>query len=109
TDTCWFVVTDDGAYGYATSFFEGGRISLYRVGANGALALADATADRGAAGTGASDMALSLASDYLYQLNSFEGTINAYRVGPSGALTLVQTVHAHAPSKLAAPMGLAAR
>ena len=57
----------------------------------------------------ASDMALSLASDYLYQLNSFEGTINAYRVGANGALTLVQTVHAHAPSKTAAPMGLAAR
>jgi hypothetical protein len=109
TDTCWFVVTDNGVYGYATSFFEGGRISSYRVGANGSLALLDGTADRGAAGTGASDMALSLASDYLYQLNSFEGTINAYRVGANGALTLVQTVHAHAPSKTAAPMGLAAR
>jgi 6-phosphogluconolactonase (cycloisomerase 2 family) len=109
TDTCWFVVTDNGMYGYTTSFFEGGRISLYRVGANGSLALLDGTADRGAAGTGASDMALSLASDYLYQLNSFEGTINEYRVGANGALTLVQTVHAHAPSKTAAPMGLAAR
>jgi 6-phosphogluconolactonase (cycloisomerase 2 family) len=109
TDTCWFVATDNGLYGYTTSFFEGGRISLYRVGANGSLALLDGTADRGAAGTGASDMALSLASDYLYQLNSFEGTINAYRVAASGALTLVQTVHAHAPSKTAAPMGLAAR
>jgi 6-phosphogluconolactonase (cycloisomerase 2 family) len=109
TDTCWFVVTDTGMYGYATSFFEAGRISLYRVGANGALALLDGTADRGAAGTGASDMALSLASDYLYQLNSFEGTINEYRVGATGGLTLVQTVHAHAPSKTAAPMGLAAR
>jgi 6-phosphogluconolactonase (cycloisomerase 2 family) len=109
TDTCWFVVTDDGRHGYATSFFEGGRISLYRVGASGSLALLDGTADRGTAGTGASDMALSLASDYLYQLNSFEGTINEYRVGATGALTLVQTVHAHAPSKTAAPMGLAAR
>jgi 6-phosphogluconolactonase (cycloisomerase 2 family) len=109
TDTCWFVVTDNGTYGYATSFFEGGRISLYQVGMNGSLALLDATADRGAAGTGASDMALSLASDYLYQLNSFEGTINQYRVGATGGLTLVQTVHAHAPSGTAAPMGLAAR
>lgn len=109
TDTCWFVVTDNGTHGYATSFFEGGRISLYRVGMNGSLTLIDGTADRGAAGTGASDMALSLASDYLYQLNSFEGTINEYRVGVSGALTLVQTVHAHAPSATAAPMGLAAR
>jgi 6-phosphogluconolactonase (cycloisomerase 2 family) len=109
TDTCWFVVTDNGMYGYTTSFFEGGRISLYRVGTNGALALVDGTADRGTAGTGASDMALSLASDYLYQLNSFEGTINEYRVGAGGGLTLVQTVHAHAPSKTAAPMGLAAR
>jgi hypothetical protein len=79
------------------------------VGANGSLALLDGTADRGAAGTGASDMALSLASDYLYQLNSFEGTINQYRVGAGGGLTLTQTVHAHAPSKTAAPMGLAAR
>ena len=109
TDTCWFVVTDDGAYGYTTSFFGSGRISLYHVAANGALALADGTADDGAAGLGASDIALSLASDYLYQLNSFEGTINEYRVGAGGGLTLVQTVHAHAPSKTAAPMGLAAR
>lgn len=109
TDTCWFVVTDNGTYGYATSFFEGGRISLYRVGMNGALTLIDGTADDGEAGTGASDMALSLSSDYLYQLNSFEGTINEYRVGSDGALTLVQTVNAHAPSATAAPMGLAAR
>lgn len=109
TDTCWFVVTDNGVFGYTTSFFEGGRISLYRVGANGALTLVQANADNGAAGTGASDMALSLASDYLYQLNSFEGTINQYRVGATGSLTLVSTVYAHAPSKTAAPMGLAAR
>jgi 6-phosphogluconolactonase (cycloisomerase 2 family) len=109
TDTCWFVVTDNGTFGYTTSFFEGGRISLYQVGANGSLTVLDRTADRGAAGTGASDMALSLASDYLYQLNSFEGTINQYRVGAGGGLTLTQTVHAHAPSKTAAPMGLAAR
>ena len=109
TDTCWFVVTDNGTFGYATSFFEGGRISLYRVGANGSLTVLDRTADRGAAGTGASDMALSKRSDYLYQLNSFEGTINQYRVGADGGLALTQTVHAHAPSKLAAPMGLAAR
>lgn len=109
TDTCWFVVTDNGTYGYATSFFAGGRISLYQVGANGSLVLLDGTADRGNAGLGASDMVLSLASDHLYQLNSFDGTINEYRVGATGGLTLVQTVHAHAPSKTAAPMGLAAR
>ncbi|MEO7522256.1 MAG: hypothetical protein ABIW79_10605 [Gemmatimonas sp.] len=109
TDTCWFVVTDNGVYGYTTSFFEGGRISLYQVGTNGSLSLVQTNADHGAAGTGASDMALSLESDYLYQLNSFEGTINQFRVGASGSLTLVSTVHAHAPSKTAAPMGLAAR
>ncbi len=35
TDTCWFVVTDNGKYGYTTSFFGTGRISSYVVGRNG--------------------------------------------------------------------------
>ncbi len=109
TDTCWFVVTDDGKYGYTTSFFGNGRISTYAVGSNGSLRLVDATADNGAAGLGASDMSLSKNSDYLYQLNSFRGTINEFRVGKDGSLTLVQTVQAHPASATAAPMGIAAR
>lgn len=109
TDTCWFVVTDDGKYGYTTSFFGNGRISIYAVGSNGSLRLVDATADNGAAGLGASDMSLSKNSDYLYQLNSFRGTINEFRVGKDGSLTLVQTVQAHSASATAAPMGIAAR
>ncbi|MGI9044767.1 MAG: beta-propeller fold lactonase family protein [Gemmatimonadaceae bacterium] len=109
TDTCWFVVTDDGVYGYTTSFFGTGQISLYRVSTNGALALIDATADDGAAGTGASDLSLSKNSEYLYQLNSLRGTISEYRVASNGGLALVQVVQAHPASATAAPMGIAAR
>lgn len=32
TDSCWFVVTDDGSYGYVSSFFGNGQISSYAVG-----------------------------------------------------------------------------
>jgi len=34
--------------------------------------------------TGASDMSLSRESEYLYQFNSFEGTISAFAVGATG-------------------------
>ncbi len=105
TDTCWFVVTDDGRYGYSTSFFPDARISSYLVGTNGSLELLEATA--ASVSTGASDISLSRDSDHLYQLNSFEGTISAFAVNDDGSLTFIQTVQAHAPSAMAAPLGLA--
>ena len=108
TDTCWMVVSDDGAYAYAVSFFGGGRISTYRVGAGGALTLVAAADDGGNAGTGASDVSLSATSKYLYQLNSVDGKVNAYRVGADGRLAFMQAVQAHAPSPGAARLGLAA-
>ncbi len=106
TDTCWFVITDDGRYGFATSFFGEGRISSYRVGPGGELALLEADAGE-AAGLGASDITLSRNSRHLYQLNSFDGTINAFRVQADGGLQLVQTVQATKPSEMAARIGLA--
>lgn len=108
TDTCWFVVTDDGLYAYAVSFFAGGRISTYRVNADASLTLLDAADDDGNAGTGASDVALSASSRYLYQLNSIDGKIRTYAVAPTGGLTFVESVQALAPSTGAARFGLAA-
>jgi 6-phosphogluconolactonase len=108
TDSCWFVVTDNGRFGYVSSFFEGGQISRYDIAPDGTLAPGEAQADRGQAETGASDLALSRDSRYLHSLNSFTGTIDTYRVGADGALTLVDTDQAHDPSAQAAPFGLAA-
>ena len=81
TDTCWFVITDDGTVGFATSFFADGRISSYAVGADGSLELLQADADPDVH-NGASDLSLSGDSRYLYQLNALEGTISAFAVGP---------------------------
>jgi hypothetical protein len=106
TDTCWFVITDDGRYGYATSFFGDGRISSYRVDPGGRLELLEADAGEDA-GLGASDLTLSMDSSHLYQLNSFDGTINAFRVRADGGLRLIQTVQATTASEMAARIGLA--
>lgn len=107
TDTCWFVVTDDGTLlGFTTSFFGGGRISSYAVGSDGSLELLIADADPDVH-DGASDLSLSGDSRYLYQLNSLEGTISAFEVGTDGSLERVDTEQAHAPSLMAAPLGLA--
>lgn len=108
TDTCWFVITDDGKYGFATSFFGDGRISSYLVKPNGGLELLNATANTDQVDQGASDISLSEDSRYLYQLNSFKGTINVFRVGNDGGLTYLETVQAQAPSPLAAPLGISA-
>lgn len=107
TDTCWFVITDDGRYGYATSFFGDGRISSYRVGSGGRLELLQRDADRRVT-LGAADISLSRDSRHLYQLNAFEGTINAFRVHSDGSLGFLQTVHATGPSKMAGRLGIAA-
>lgn len=107
TDTCWFVVDDEGRYGYATSFFGDGQISVYRTGPGGALELQEADAGEGVS-PGASDISLTRSGDFLYQLNSLEGTVTAFRVEDDGGLTRVGMVTAGGPSAMAASMGLAA-
>lgn len=97
TDTCWFVVTDDQELGFATSFFGDGRISSYEVGDVGLVRLLDPVAtgsDSASDGveTGASDLALSRDSAYLYQLNSINGTITAFANNGDGTLTQIQQV-----------------
>ncbi|CAN5847795.1 hypothetical protein BH23ACT10_BH23ACT10_23900 [soil metagenome] len=119
TDTCWFVATDDGALGFTTSFFADGRISSYRLDDVGIVELIDpvATSDDAAAddvAMGASDIALSGDSGYLYQLNSINGTINAFANNGDGTLALLEQV-APFPQEpfgpdggMGAPIGLAA-
>jgi 6-phosphogluconolactonase (cycloisomerase 2 family) len=106
TDTCWFVITDNGRYGYTTSFFADGRISAYRILPGGGLELLEADAGENV-DQGAADLSLSRDSRYLYQLNAFKGTINAFRVAGNGTLELVQTVRATGPSMMAGRLGLA--
>lgn len=109
TDTCWIVVTDNQQYAYATSFFGGGRISSYNVAANGALTLLNGTAADANVADGASDLALSRNSVYLYQLNSLQGTISSFEVRADGSLMLRQIVTPFGPDPMGAPVGLAAR
>lgn len=119
TDTCWIVATDDASFAFSTSFFsnndpaapfpesarDGSRITSYRIDKDGTVSVLDPIAFD--AEQGASDITLSRGSDYLYQLNSFNGTINGFAVGKDGSLTLIQTVQAHAPSAMAASIGIA--
>lgn len=106
TDTCWFVVTNNGKLAFAASFFPDARISSYRVGSDGSLSLIQAVAAD--TNTGTADLALSRNGKFLYNINAFEGTISAFEVGNDGSLTQIQTIEAHAPSAMAARLGLAA-
>lgn len=83
---CWLVVTDDGAYAFATNAGSG-TISSYTVSPSGMLALLNATA--GSVSTGASpiDTALSTGSHYLYTLDDGNGMVSAFQVGSGGSLT----------------------
>ncbi len=59
TETCWFVVTDAGRYGFTASFFGPGRLSSCRIGADGSLRLLKAKAAGRRVKQGASDLSLS--------------------------------------------------
>lgn len=121
TDSCWVVATDDGAYAFATSFFDDGRISSYSLDDTGIVDLVDpvATSDTDDAanddvGFGASDLALNSDSSTLYQLNSINGTINAFANDGDGTLTFLEQVNpfpqeAFGPGGgMGAPIGLVA-
>lgn len=105
TDSCWVVATDNGRWAYATSFFGGGRLSIYSL--QEGLRLVKDDVDE-AVTEGAADLSLSRDSRYLYQLNAFEGTINVFAVGEGGDLRRIQTVNATGASKMAGRIGLAA-
>ncbi len=107
TDSCWFVVTDDGTLGFVASFFDPTpRISSYRITPEGGLELLQA--DAAVSQQGAADLALSGDSKFLYNINAFTGMITGYRIDTDGDLTLIQSVQALEPSDMAGRLGLAA-
>lgn len=95
----------DKRYAYTASFGDNGSISTYRVSPNGALTLID-PGEEDSLGAGASDLALSRNSRYLYAKNSLEASVTVFRIGSDGDLTRIQTVEdgAGAPGSI----GLAA-
>ena len=85
---CWLVITKNGRYAY-TANAGSDSISGYAVAPDGSLSLLDADGVTGLTGAGGHpiDMDLSQNSQYLYALNSGNGTIAAFRVQADGSLT----------------------
>lgn len=99
---CWAVATKDGRFVY-TANAQGGSISGFAVARDGAISLIDANGATAIVGRGATDMAVSGNSRYLYQLVG--GSIVALRIRADGHLTPVGTVD----GLPAGTVGLAAR
>ena len=88
TAACWVVLTLDQRFAYSSNTGSG-TISGYRVSWDGKLQLLNAdgiTGTTGGANTKPIDLALSRNSQYLYSLNSGNGTISAFRVNNDGSL-----------------------
>lgn len=94
---CWFSVTPDGRYAYATntgSADHPSSISIYSVARSGALTFIDVaavprTAPAGVDTAGGVDSMVTADGRYLYQLYSGSGGVGAYRIGSDGRLTAV--------------------
>jgi 6-phosphogluconolactonase len=100
TDSCWITITGDQRLAYLASPFGDGRIASYTVSPTGQLSLQHevASAPDGKSSTkdhitdGATDLALSYDSHYLYQLNSFTGELVAFKVNEAtGLLSHIET------------------
>lgn len=92
TAACWLIVSNDGRYAYTTN--TGSKtVSLFRIDANGQLALASSVAGSTPAG-GAIDAAFSGNGRYLHVLTANAATIVTFRVNSDGSLTEVNTVTA---------------
>ena len=80
---CWLVVTSDGRFAY-TGNAQGGSISGFAVARNGSISLLDADGATARVGPGATDLALSGGSRYLYEL--VRSNIFAFRIQADGHL-----------------------
>ena len=118
TDPCWVVVTDDQKYAFVSSALGDGQLSTYAIEENGSIRLHDPVATSPTEDSvndnvelGATDIALSRDSKYLYQLNSTRGYINVHRVEKDGSLTQTQRLQTFAlsnqQSMFFTPFGLA--
>jgi 6-phosphogluconolactonase len=82
---CWVAVTPNGRYAYVTNTGSG-TVSLYRIGRDGRVALAQSVA-AGTAGTGPIDAYVSENGRKLFVLNGRVQQIAAYRIAGDGSLT----------------------
>ena len=102
TDPCWVVVSPDGEYAYVAAFGPSpivsvaseesrrGVISSFRIGEDGILESLDPQA--GQAGVGISDIAIAGDGQFIYAINSFDGTIKGFEIGDEGSLTMITAV-----------------
>jgi 6-phosphogluconolactonase len=107
TAACWFVVTNSGNFAYTTNTGSG-SISGYHVASDGALSLLTPDGRTAVTGDGSAptDLALSVNSQYLYSLNSGNGTMSGFSVAGDGSLTDIAVGVAGLP---ASAVGLAGR
>lgn len=80
------VETNDGRFAY-TGNAASNSITGFAIDQGGSLSLLDADGHTASTGDGATDLALSLNSQFLYVRNTRAGTLSAYAVGGDGALT----------------------
>jgi len=86
---CWLVVTTDGRFAY-TANAQGASISGFAVGTDGSIGLIDADGLTASVNRGNTDLAVSVNSRYLYQLDG--SAIFGFRVQSDGHLAPVGTV-----------------
>jgi 6-phosphogluconolactonase len=90
TAACWIVITHNGNFTY-TSNTGSNSITGFSISAGGVLSILNSNGVTASTGAGSMpiDMALSSNSQYLYSLNSGNGTISAFSVNGDGSLTTV--------------------
>jgi len=94
---CWFSVTPDGKFAYATNTGSPDRpssISIYAVSASGALTFLDKAAVPrpalpGIDSSGGTDSLITADGRFLYQEYSGLGVVGAFRINRDGSLTQV--------------------
>jgi 6-phosphogluconolactonase (cycloisomerase 2 family) len=89
SEICWAVVTPDGRYVFTTNFADG-AVSSYRIGADGSLTLANATAGVTEDGrSGLRDEDLSDDGRFLYAIDADADRIYGWAVGEDGSLSAI--------------------
>jgi 6-phosphogluconolactonase (cycloisomerase 2 family) len=90
---CWVALTDNNRFAY-TANAASGSISGFGVDRQGNLTLLNSDGRTGVTGAGSHpiDMAFSNNSQYLYSLNSGNGTISEFQVGADGSLQSIGTL-----------------
>ena len=87
SEICWAVVTKDDRYAFTTNFADG-AVSRYAIGADGSLALEDATAALTVDGRpGLRDEDLTADGRFLYAIDADSGSIFGWEVGEGGSLS----------------------